>query len=73
MSVHFTNAQIARLSALISVLLSPLDADSIDEWRRDACRALGTLVGGEVSVLDGPRGGGIRPRLAGYLPCTGDG
>src|SRR5436309_13849867 len=47
MSVHFTNAQIARLSALISVLLSPLDADSIDEWRRDACRALGTLVGGE--------------------------
>jgi DNA-binding CsgD family transcriptional regulator len=47
LSVHFSQAQIARLSTLISVLLSPLDADSIDEWRRDAGRALGALVGGD--------------------------
>lgn len=47
MSVLFSQAQIARLSALISVLLSPLDADSIDDWRRDAGRALGALVNGE--------------------------
>jgi DNA-binding CsgD family transcriptional regulator len=29
------------------VLLSPLDSDSIDDWRRDACRAMGDVVGGD--------------------------
>jgi len=47
MSFQFTQAQLGRLSALISVLLAPLDADSIDDWRRDSCRALGALVNGE--------------------------
>jgi len=48
MSVRLSDSHISALSTLASVLLSPLDSDSIDDWRRDACRAMEKVVGGDV-------------------------
>lgn len=47
MSVRLSESDLSALSTLASVLLSPLDSESIDEWRRDSCRALEKVVGGD--------------------------
>ena len=47
MSVRLSESDLSALSALASVLLSPLDSESIDDWRRDACQALEKVVGGD--------------------------
>ena len=47
MSVWLSHENLARLSELATVLLSPLDQDSVDEWRDQSCRLLRTLVGGD--------------------------
>jgi DNA-binding CsgD family transcriptional regulator len=44
MSIHLTHSHIAKLATFTSILLSPLDVDSIDDWRRAACRALASLI-----------------------------
>ena len=47
MSVRLSESDLSALSTLASVLLSPLDSESIDDWRRDACRAMEKVVGGD--------------------------
>lgn len=47
MSVRLSESDLSALSTLASVLLSPLDSESIDDWRRDACRAMERVVGGD--------------------------
>jgi len=47
MSVRLSESDLSALSTLASVLLSPLDSESIDDWRREACRAMEKVVGGD--------------------------
>jgi DNA-binding NarL/FixJ family response regulator len=47
MSVTLNQADVEQLARLSTILLSPLDAESLDDWRRDAALALGDLVGAE--------------------------
>jgi DNA-binding CsgD family transcriptional regulator len=53
MSVSFSSADLSRMARLSATLLSPLDAPSIDAWRRDACLLLRELVGGDKVYMLG--------------------
>lgn len=47
MSITLSTTDLSRLHRLSSRLLSPLDAESLDGWRRDVCLELRELVGGD--------------------------
>jgi DNA-binding CsgD family transcriptional regulator len=51
MNASFTAADLARCESLSRTLLSPLAAESVDDWRRDVNRAVRTLFDGDAAVF----------------------
>src|SRR6266550_1476461 len=50
MSLGFSAKQVARLQVALTILLSPLDFESLGEWRTKARHTVGALLGADTSV-----------------------